>query len=508
MHTSPKLEHAPLLVESEQNGNQLFPVFLKLNDLRSLLVGAGEVGLEKLSALVKNSPSASILVVAKEVHPSIVAIAGQNANVKLLQKEFDAADLNGIDIVFAATNDNVFNQELRTLTHEKGLLINVADKPELCDFYLGSVVKKGDLKIAISTNGKSPTMAKRLKELFNEAIPEEIDQSLDQLNKVRNRLGGDIKYKVKVLNGITQSFIERQPKYNIKKITIWVFSVIATMVVGHIFLSFVPFAKLGNVAVGLFSEVDDTILYFIIGGFLAQMVDGALGMAYGVSATTFLLSFGVSPAAASASVHASEIFTSGVSGAMHLKFGNVRTKIFKKLLLPGIIGAIAGAYILSSLDQYGDIIKPIVSAYTLFLGVKILLKAIAKPKKPKPLKRIGPLAFIGAFLDSIGGGGWGPIVTSTLISRGGNPRYTIGSVNLTEFFVTLASSLTFITMIGLTHWQIIVGLILGGCIAAPFGALLTKRLNAKTIMIMVGIIVIIVSLRTIYILLSKTWLQP
>ena len=503
MQPSPNQDTAVEVLPKSDNGNQLFPVFVKLNELRTLLVGAGEVGLEKLNAIVNNSTSAQITIVAKEVHTAIFEIASVNTNVKIIQKAFSTDDLADVDIVFAATNDNVFNAELRKLAHEKGLLINVADKPDLCDFYLGSIVQKGDLKIAISTNGKSPTMAKRLKEILDQAIPQEIDHSIGQLNKIRNHLNGDIKHKVKVLNGITATFLEKENKFNTKKIFIWILSVLATMVVGHIFLSFIPFAKLGDVAVGLADQVDSTVLYFILGGFLAQLVDGALGMAYGVSATTFLLSFGVTPAAASASVHASEIFTSGVSGLMHLRFGNVRTKLFKKLVLPGIMGAIAGAYILSSLENYGHIIKPVVSAYTLFLGIKILLKAIAKQKKTKPLKKVGPLAFIGAFLDSIGGGGWGPIVTSTLISRGGNPRYTIGSVNLTEFFVTLASSLTFIMMIGLVHWQIILGLILGGCIAAPFGALLTKRLNAKTIMIMVGVIVIITSLRTIFILLSK-----
>lgn len=502
MQPSPSQKTVAEVLPNE-NGNQLFPAFIKLNELRTLLVGAGEVGLEKLNAIVNNSEEAKVTVVAQEINAAVFEIAASKPNVKIKEKAFTTDDLEDVDIVFAATNDNTFNTELRSLAHEKGLLINVADKPELCDFYLGSIVKKGDLKIAISTNGKSPTMAKRLKEVLDNAIPQEIDHSIGQLNQIRHNLNGDIKHKVKVLNGITATFLEKENKFNTKKIIIWSLSVIALMVVGHIFLSFIPFAKLGDVAVGLADQVDSTILYFILGGFLAQLVDGALGMAYGVSATTFLLSFGVSPAAASASVHASEIFTSGVSGLMHLRFGNVRTKLFKKLLLPGIIGAIAGAYILSSLENYGHIIKPVVSAYTLFLGIKILLKAIAKHKKTKPLKKIGPLAFIGAFLDSIGGGGWGPIVTSTLIARGGHPRYTIGSVNLTEFFVTLASSLTFIMMIGLTHWQIIVGLILGGCIAAPFGALLTKRLNAKTIMIMVGIIVIITSLRTIFILISK-----
>ncbi|RZK53493.1 MAG: siroheme synthase [Pedobacter sp.] len=503
MLLSPKIDDLTPFFK-EEKGNELFPVFVKLNSLRTLLIGGGNVGLEKLTAILNNSGNAEVTLVAENINPEIEKLALDFSSLKIKQKSFEAGDLDDADIVFAATNNNSLNELIRTEAHKKGLLINVADKPELCDFYLGSIVKKGDLKIAISTNGKSPTIAKRLKEVLNEGIPEEIDESIGNLNLIRNKLNGDFKQKVNALNRLTASLAKQEdPQWPIKKISIYTISVIALMVFGHIFFSFIPFETLGVWSTGVLDQVDSTIIYFIIGGFLAQLVDGALGMAYGVSATTFLLSFGVSPAAASASVHASEIFTSGVSGLMHLKFGNVRTKLFKKLLLPGILGAIAGAYILSSLENYGHIIKPIVSAYTLFLGVKILLKAVAKAKNVKPLKRVGPLAFVGAFLDSIGGGGWGPIVTSTLISRGGNPRYTIGSVNLTEFFVTLASSITFITMIGLTHWQIIAGLVIGGCIAAPFGAYITKKLNVKTIMIMVGTIVIITSLRTVYVLLTK-----
>ena len=502
MLVSPNIDSV-LPFSVEENGNQLFPVFIKLNQLRTLVIGGGLVALEKLTAILKNSEHTLITVVANEITPAIHELLINHPQLKIRQKSYDKEDLNDVDIVFVATNDNHLNETIRRDAHAVGLLINVADKPELCDFYLGAVVQKGDLKIAISTNGKSPTLAKRIKELLNEAIPPEIDNSLQNLSTIRNGLNGDFKHKVKVLNQVTASFAKKDKLPSLKNVLIIAFSAFALMLFGHILFSFVPFSAFGNWATGLYNQVDETIIYFIIGGFLAQMVDGALGMAYGVSATTYLLSFGVTPAAASASVHASEIFTSGVSGLMHLKFGNVRTKLFKKLLLPGIVGAIMGAYILSSLQNYGDIIKPIVSAYTLFLGIKILLKAIAKEKKTKPLKRIGPLAFIGAFLDSIGGGGWGPIVTSTLISRGGHPRYTIGSVNLTEFFVTVASSITFIMMIGLTHWQIIAGLILGGSIAAPFGALLTKRLNVKTIMILVGIIVIITSLRTIYLLITR-----
>ena len=225
------------------------------------------------------------------------------------------------------------------------------------------------------------------------------------------------------------------------------------------------------------------------------MIYGALGMAYGVTASTFLLSSGIPPAASSASVHASEIFTSGVSGLMHLKFGNVNTKLFRTLLLPGIIGAILGAYILSELDSYNYIIKPVVSTYTLLLGFVIIFKALKKDKIRERIKKIFPLALVGGFLDSLGGGGWGPVVTSTLVAGGRNARYTIGSVNLAEFFVTLASSLTFFTLIGITHWSIIVGLIIGGVIAAPFAAYLSSRIPVKSTMIFVGIVVIITSLK-------------
>jgi uncharacterized membrane protein YfcA len=236
---------------------------------------------------------------------------------------------------------------------------------------------------------------------------------------------------------------------------------------------------------------------FVLAGFIAQMIDGALGMAYGVRASTFLLSLGVPPAAASASIHTSGIFTSGVSGLMHLKFQNVNKKLFKTLLLPGVIGAVLGALTLSFLEEYNHILKPLIGGYTLFLGVRILQKAFGKSRKKIKTKHIPKLASFGGFMDSIGGGGWGPIVSSTLIAGGRHPRYTIGSVNLTEFFVALASSLTFFSIIGISHWNVIAGLILGGVIAAPIAAYASKKLPVKTMMIFVGILVIAVSIRII-----------
>lgn len=241
------------------------------------------------------------------------------------------------------------------------------------------------------------------------------------------------------------------------------------------------------------SQLSGDFLFFVMAGFIAQMIDGALGMAYGVSASTFLMTLGVSPAAASASIHTSEIFTSGVSGLMHLRFRNVNKKLLKTLLLPGVIGAALGAYILSSLEVYKDFIRPVIALYTLYLGVLIIRKALIGGRNRIKTKNIPRLAVFGGFMDSIGGGGWGPIVSSTLIAGGRHPRYTIGSVNLAEFFVALASSVTFLAVIGLHHWQIIAGLILGGIVAAPIAAYFSKSLPIKTMLILVGVVVIAVS---------------
>jgi uncharacterized membrane protein YfcA len=240
----------------------------------------------------------------------------------------------------------------------------------------------------------------------------------------------------------------------------------------------------------------EDFLLFVAVGFAAQMVDGAIGMAYGVTSSSVLLSLGVPPATTSACVHAAETFTTAVSGASHWKFGNVDRKLLLRLAVPGMIGGAIGAYLLTNID--GDAIKPFISAYLLLIGVFIVWKALSsRARNGAEPSRVAPLGFVGGLLDSIGGGGWGPIVTSTLIGQGTTPRYAIGSVNLAEFFVTLTISVTFVATIGLDLWPIIAGLILGGVVAAPFAAYATKMLPDKVLMILVGCVVAILSLRTI-----------
>ncbi|NOT71655.1 MAG: sulfite exporter TauE/SafE family protein [Hyphomicrobium sp.] len=243
---------------------------------------------------------------------------------------------------------------------------------------------------------------------------------------------------------------------------------------------------------------EDILLYVAV-GFAAQMVDGAIGMAYGITSSTVLLSLGIAPATASACVHAAETFTTAVSGISHWKFGNIDWRLVRRLALPGAIGGGIGAYVLANVD--GNVIKPYIAGYLVLMGLFILWKAIShEPKEnSEPPKHVGPLGFFGGLVDSIGGGGWGPIVTTTLIGSGTTPRYAIGSVNLTEFFVTLTISATFLFTIGLELFPIIAGLLVGGVIAAPFAAYATKHLPDKVLMIIVGSVIVLLSLRTILI---------
>lgn len=187
--------------------NNLFPVFLKLEELETLIVGGGNVGLEKLSALLKSSPASSVTVVAEIIHTEIAEIAKHNKRVKVVNRNFRVRDLLHKDIVILATDDRDLHAKIRVLARKRRILVNVADTPELCDFYLGSVVTKGNIKVGISTNGKSPTIAKRMREYFEEAIPDDTEALLENMKKIRDQIKGDFSEKVRVLNEITSSFL-------------------------------------------------------------------------------------------------------------------------------------------------------------------------------------------------------------------------------------------------------------------------------------------------------------
>lgn len=240
-----------------------------------------------------------------------------------------------------------------------------------------------------------------------------------------------------------------------------------------------------------------TDLWFFAGaGFVAQLIDGALGMAYGVSCTSLLLAFGYSPATASASVHMAEIVTSGISGHFHWRLGNVDPALFRSLVWPGMIGGAIGAYALASLPA--EALKPWIAGYLLLMGLRILHRAATGRRVSRTAaRRVEALGFVGGLADAMGGGGWGPIVTSTLVGHGHEPRMAIGSVNRAEFFVTVVQSATFVAMLGTGNLDLMLALCLGGALAAPLGAMVARRLAAERLMVVVGLLIVVLSLRTV-----------
>lgn len=244
-------------------------------------------------------------------------------------------------------------------------------------------------------------------------------------------------------------------------------------------------------------------LLFASVGFLAQIIDGALGMAYGVISTTVLLAFGVPPAYASASVHTAEMFTTAATATSHLGHRNVDWKLFLRLVPAGVAGGALGAYVLTSID--GEMLRPYVTAYLTVMGLYILFRAVRRRRstvEPKG-RLVVPLGIAGGFVDAAGGGGWGPVVTSTLVGSGGAPRYVIGTVGTAEFFVTTAVSATFVFALLSGHWQdagdpmahlsAVAGLIVGGVLAAPLAGLVVRRLDPRVLMVVVGLLVVMLA---------------
>lgn len=235
------------------------------------------------------------------------------------------------------------------------------------------------------------------------------------------------------------------------------------------------------------------LLPFIAVGFAAQLVDGALGMAFGVISNTLLVGvLGVPPAQASQRVHLVECFTTAASGISHLLHGNIDGKLFVRLLIPGIIGGVAGAYVLTSL--HADVVKPFVLTYLAGIGLYLLWRGLMYPPRVREAKLVAPLGLVGGFLDAAGGGGWGPVVTSNLLIQGADPRKVVGTVNSVEFFLTLTISAAFIYHLGFADVAgATLGLLIGGMAAAPIGAWAAKHFPPKTMLILVGIVLTLTS---------------
>lgn len=249
-------------------------------------------------------------------------------------------------------------------------------------------------------------------------------------------------------------------------------------------------------------EKDNHIFYWmLLVGVLAEIVAGSMGMGYGVICTTTLLFLNIPPHIVSASIHSAESFTTAAGSISHFKLKNISVSLVKKLAIPAIIGAVIGALSLTYVGEYySKITKTIIAFYTLYLGIQILSNAF-KPKQNKALKRktnLTRLGLIGGFIDSFAGGGWGPLVTGTLIKNAFTPRFAVGSSTVAKFILTITAAVTFFFTLGIQHWNIILGLLIGGIITAPFSAMLTAKLPVKKMFIVIGTLVIVMSLITIY----------
>lgn len=241
--------------------------------------------------------------------------------------------------------------------------------------------------------------------------------------------------------------------------------------------------------------------WMLLVGFLAEIVAGSMGMGYGVICTTILLILNVSPPVISASIHSAESFTTAAGTISHFKLGNVNKKLTRLLAIPAIIGAVIGALTLSYVgEKYAKMTKPVLAVYSMYLGIRILQNAFGKKKATGQRKKtnIPVIGLIGGFIDSFGGGGWGPLVTGTFIKNGRTPRYVIGSSTVAKFILTFASAVTFIFTVGIHHWNIVAGLLIGGIVTAPFSAMLTAKMPIRKMFVAVGIVVIIMSFITLY----------
>ncbi|UOX34602.1 TSUP family transporter [Flavobacterium sediminilitoris] len=477
------------------SNNTLFPVFLKTETAHFLIVGGGNVGLEKTETLLRQNSNIAITIVGTIIYPKLKAVIEKHSNIKSFERPFEKDDLDDIDFVIIGTDSSEVNLEVRNLAKERGIKVNAADQPALCDFYLGSIVNKGSVKIAISTNGKSPVLARRMREYFTEIIPDDIENSVESLNKFRANHKGSFQEKLNDLNKLTQGFESVKKEGGQKKYKRLVFTLALSFLMFFVGFGLSTYVSFSSFKEGL-NYIPNEFYYMLLIGFIAQLIDGAVGLGYGVTCATSMMLLGVKLPAISGSIHTAEMFSSAISGYSHYKFGNVNKKMLVWLAIFGVLGAVLGAYLLIYLgNEYEQIAYVVLSSYTFIIGIRLLVLAFKKIQLKKKIKFLGFLGFSGGFMDAFGGGGWGPIVTSTLLAKGRKSKYVIGTVSLAEFFVTMSASIVFFTSLGVSHWYIILGLILGGIVAAPIAARLAGKLPKKAALILVAFLVIVFSIR-------------
>ncbi|QOW11936.1 ABC transporter permease [Kaistella flava (ex Peng et al. 2021)] len=495
----------------------MHPIFLNLERIPVLLVGHDELILKAVKQICRNSIHCKIKIFDENISEEIIQFSSDKSNIILYHRKMEEDDFQNFALLIISTEDHEYEEHLLQLSQNKNILINVIEKPQISDFSLVSVIKKENIKLGISSNDYSPEVQERINRIIEHSIPSDLEEFIEKLkfaykNPLMNRDD-----ELKSLDTITADYLDQKQKRplansefeNLEKITKAVrrrsniyLGIIGVMVLIGV-LSYILFEFQLFPDINAFLNADNHIFYKMLAvGFVAELVVGSTGMGYGIICTTILLMLNIAPPIISASIHSAETFTSAAGSISHFRLKNVNMKLVKALAIPAIIGAIIGALSLTYFGQhYAPIVKPIISCYTLYLGINILRNAFKNNRKEKRIQKSGRnikiLGLFGGFIDSFTGGGWGPMVTGTLLKDGRTPRYVIGSSTLSKFILTITSAITFVITIGIQHWNIVLGLLIGGIVTAPFAAMLTSRIPIKKMFVVIGILIITLSVISI-----------
>lgn len=498
--------------------NKMHPFFLDLERISLLIVGNNHSAFHITKQIWGNSTINDVRIYNSDLSKELTQFCSDKPNLVLIKKNLEKKDLKGFSLLIISTNNFEYEESLTKISQDRSVLIHVVGKPQISDFSLVSLLKKDSLKLGISSDDYSAVVQKRINNIIERSLPIDLDEFIKKLNFARKDPFMNKEEELKNLDHITTEYLEKKEKTqlsdsefeNISKVhkavrrRANIYLGIIGSLLSFALLSFVLFECQLLPATVQFLNQDNHLFYKLVGvGFFAEIVAGSMGMGYGVICTSILLMMNVAPPIVSSSIHSAESFTSLAGSISHFKLKNVNKKLVKALAIPAVAGAIIGAISLSYLgEHFVHFVKPIISVYTLYLGINILKNAFKKKEKKilkhKSRHNITTLGLVGGFIDSFAGGGWGPMVTGNLLKEGRTPRYVIGSSTMAKFILTVTSAFTFALTIGVQHWNIILGLLIGGIVTAPFSAMLTSKLPTKKMFVIIGCLIIIMSLLSIY----------
>lgn len=452
-----------------------FPVFLKPEKLSILIVGDGKSEYDRVLFLIKEFNPLEIKIIAPQISSELNHLAKEYSIINIVEKNLEEKDFHNVHLAFFTCQIEDANT-LKNLASKYSVLVHFSHFPEFNDFEEIVPVESD-----IANSEKIEHFKKKIATL--QKLSKDFSENLESADPFEQ------------LENTTKIAKAAQLKSNVYLAIIGV-------------LVFIALLGITINEFNLYIEVKDFLakdhyifFWMLLVGFLAEIIAGSMGMGYGIICTTILLLLNVPPPLVSASIHSAESFTSAAGSMSHFKLGNVNMKLVKRLAPFAILGAIIGSLSLTYFgEHYAHIVKPLIAFYTLYIGINILRKSLMKSRKISKNRKRSNLTFlgiIGGFIDSFAGGGWGPLVTGSLIKDGRTPRYVIGSSTLTKFMLTITSAITFVYTIGIHHWNIVLGLLIGGIVTAPFSAMLTAKLPVKKMTIFISILVIIMSSITI-----------